>query len=238
MIKSAQKTKRELGFTLIELLTAVAVLLIMTSLVTVNLAGFRVDRNLTIAQTELVTNIRKAQNYTLSARQVSGNQSGQFFILKFDYASSTQYQLQALYNITATPTLPTLVRNVETYNFPKGVQLSSTSPVTIYRDPSYGPTTQSGTCALVAFKAPFARVYLNGYIASKPTSGCTDNGGINDDYANLMNFVVNVTNNNTSTDSYAVITITDTTGLKSKKVLIRGVTGVVCPTQDGVSCSN
>jgi prepilin-type N-terminal cleavage/methylation domain-containing protein len=216
------------GFTLIELLVAVSILAILAGLVMVNFAGLRTDRNLNIAQNELVTNLRNAQSYTLSSKLVSGNQSGQFFILKFDAAKPGQYGLQAVYNIFATPTLPTLVDNIETYRLPAGIQVAA-APLTIYRSPY---TVQTPACGLVAFKAPFARVYLN--------SGCNFNNfnGSGDDYNSLLQYVVNTENSHTSADSYAVIQVTDTKSNKSRYVLVRGVTGVICPAAYDVPTSS
>jgi len=229
-------TRFSRAFTVIELLVAITVIGILLSVVAFNFSGFRIDRNLSIAQNELETNLRKAQSYTLSARVVSGIQSGQFFILKIDSQNPTQYQLQAIYNITATPTPPTLV-DVESYQLPLGVQFASTSPVTVYRNVL--PNVQTGACALVGFKSPYARAYFNGYVSDiSSNTGCTFNNFMGDDYLTILNYVANVDNYRTSTDSYAVIQLTDSTGTKVKKVLIRGVTGVICSTQDGVTCSN
>ncbi|MDE2312088.1 MAG: prepilin-type N-terminal cleavage/methylation domain-containing protein [Patescibacteria group bacterium] len=219
--------KQSDGFTLIELIVALSILGILVGLVTVNFGGLRIDRNLTIAQNELVTNLRKVQAYTLSSRVVGADQPGQFYILKFDSANPTHYVLQTMYNITATPTPPTLVPSAETYVLPPGVQVSST-PVTIYR--SKLPTTQTTACSLVAFKTPFAKVYLN--------SGCNFvNFNSGDDYQGLINYVTNVDNIDASTDSTAIINLTDNTGKYSRQVMVRGATGIICPTTDGVNCS-
>lgn len=220
------------GFTLIELMVAVSILMVMVGLVAVNFNSFKVERNMKIAQNELITNLRKAQAYTLSARVVPGGQSGQFFILKFDGQNPAAYSLQAMYNIFATPTPPTLV-TVEDYKLPDGVKFSSSSALTIYRD--VFPATVAVPCGLVAYKAPFGKVYLN--------AGCNTTSpafGSDDDYASLMNYVVNVAgaDSHTSTDSSAVIKLTDDTGKREKKVLIRGVTGLICPTVDETNCSN
>lgn len=235
LLQTAQpRVAPNFGFTLIELIVVLAIMGVMLGLITVNFAATRADRNLTLAQNELVTNLRKAQSYTLSSRMVAGNQSGQYFIDVFDSGNPTQYSLQSIYNIFATSTTPTML-TVETYQLPAGVFLASPTPVTIYR--SVIPLTQTGPCAMVAFKTPFARIYLNGFI-SYPNTGCRFNNFINDDYINLLNFVINVPNYTTSSDSYAVITLTDSSQTKTRKVMVRGVTGVICPTQDGISCSN
>lgn len=223
------------GFTVIELLIAITILGLLLSVVAFNFSGLSIDRNLSIAQNELITNLRKAQAYTLSSRTVAQNQSGQFFIIKIDASNPTQYKLQALYNINATPTLPQLV-DVESFNLPGGVKFGS-SPVTINRNVT--PLIQTGACSLIAFKAPYARVYLNGFVSdASANTGCTKNDLVTDDYAKLMQYVTNSDNYRTSTDSSAVIQLSDNSGQKIKKVLIRGVTGLICATQDGVNCSN
>ncbi len=224
--------KNGVGFTIIELLVVISIMAVMLLLFTVNLPGQRVDRNLNIAQNELVTNLRKAQSYTLSARQLPNGQYGEFFLLKFDGATAQSrqvYTLQAIYNASATPTPPGLV-SVESYTLPPGVQVSST-PVTITMEDSTVPHVQAAGCSLLGFSAPFAQVYFN--------AGCVSNNfQSGDDYANILNYVVNTSGYNTTTDSYAVITLADSSGLNIRQVMVRGVSGIICPTKDGVSCSN
>lgn len=228
----SSKPKTRLGFTLIELLIACAIIAVLASLVTINLPGFRVDRNLNIAQNELVTNLRKAQSYTLSAHEVAPGQSGQFFILKFDGSVSGQnsYTLQALYNIGSSPASKV---DVETYQLPPGIRVSST-PVTIFVPSPTQPPIQATVCSLVSFKSPFARVYLNAgcNVSSPPFQPLTD------DYQNLINFVTNTNNYHTTSDSYAIITLLDATGAKSRQVMIRGVSGVICPAVYNTSTSS
>ncbi len=208
----------------------ISILGIMSIMVTVNLPGLRVDRNLNIAQNELVTNLRRAQSYTLSSHVVPGGQSPQFFILKFDAGSQQsrqKYTLQAMYNVTSSPVLV----DVENYIMPPGIQVSST-PIRIYAPAGITPSVQAPACGLLAFGSPFAKVYLN--------AGCNISNfqPLVDDYANIINYVTNVNNYHTTTDSYAVITLTDAGGTKFRQVMVRGVSGVICPTKDGATCSN
>ncbi len=229
------------GFTLIELLVVLGIMAIMASLFLANFAGTRDDRNLLLAQSQLVTNIRSAQSYTLSARQIATNQNGQFFVLKFDNLSPFQYSLGALYNITATPTL---VSNFETYQLPPGVRLSASNPVTIYRPTGITPPTTTPSCALLGFKAPYAKIYMNGDFSGDVTGDAngschfTSPSLATDDYGHILQYVTNVANYPVTTDSSMVITLTNADGTKFRKVMVRGVTGVVCPTQDNSTCSS
>jgi hypothetical protein len=135
--------------------------------------------------------------------------------------------LQAMYNIFATPTPPTLVE-LETINLPQGIQMDAPQPVRVVRN--FFPTNQIYSCALLAFKTPFARTYMN--------TGCNSSSfDSNDDYQKIINYATNSSGYPTSTDSYMVITLRNPEGTKNRKVLIRGVTGVICPTLDGVTCS-
>lgn len=229
--------ERELGFTLIELMVVVTIMLILTSLVVVNFAGLRVDRNLDIAQNELMTNLRRAQSYTLAGRIVTAGQSGQYYILKFDGrgAAATQYTLQVIYNAGSDPSGATLMPAYETYQLPQGIIVSST-PVTILGR-KYSPIPQTGPCSLVVFKAPFGDILFNGQAGVN--SGCDYAGFASDDYASVLNFAVNAPNYPTSKDSYAIVHLVSSDNpSKTRDVMIRGVTGVICATKDDVNCSN
>lgn len=229
------------GFTLIELLVVISIMAIMVSLFTINLKGSGIDRGLTIAQNELVTNLRKAQSYTLSSREAAPGRSGQFFILKFDASTPTKYVLQAMYGISATPTPPTLVDSMESYQLPAGVQLALI-PLTIYRPPNIFPASTPVSCGLIAFKGPYAKVYLNGNLDGNCHSTTPHFVSNYDDYENILEFVANTSNYSTTVDSSAVIKLTDSSGTKARYVMVRGASGLICPAQspDNVnwSCSN
>src|SRR5438105_10754499 len=110
-------SKRQSGFTLIELLVVIFIMGLLAGLLTLNLAGQRVARNIQIAQNQLVSNIRKIQGYTLSSRNVSQNQPAEYYVMKFDLANPYQYTIQAIYNVGSSPTLA----NVEVIKFPTDI---------------------------------------------------------------------------------------------------------------------
>ena len=130
----------EQGFTLIELIVVVAILGIVLGLVTVNIAGQRNARNLNIAQNELISNIRKIQSYTLSARNVFGNQPASYYVMKFDLANPTQYTIQSMYDVTVSPK----IRDIETINLPKGITFSGINPIQIKDRKDPNPQNQIG----------------------------------------------------------------------------------------------
>src|SRR5258708_17162994 len=137
---------RASGFTVIELLVVIAVIGTLLGVFAINLNSGRANRNLKIAQSNLVTDLRKIQSYTLSSRTIYGlGQPAQYYIMQLNLASSTQYTMQAMYNVTSSPQL----QDIETIKFPQGVSFSSTNPIKINGTPI---TTQ---CALVAFKLPY-----------------------------------------------------------------------------------
>lgn len=217
-----------IGFTVIELLVVIAIMAIIVGLVIIDFAGQKPGRDLRIAQNELVTNIRKAQSYSLFSKNVNNVKPAQYYLLKFSAAMPDRYYIQAITDATSAPKL----NSMETVLLPKNIIFSQTSPFVIDRpagltDPSVPPT-----CVLVAFKAPFGRAYVN--------DGCNiTNPGFQsgDDYKKILDFVQNINGLSVSADTDLVITFNFKDGTQSKKVLIKGVTGLVCPTVDGTTCS-
>jgi prepilin-type N-terminal cleavage/methylation domain-containing protein len=226
------------GFTLIELMVVVAIMVLLVSSLVINLAGQRAPRDLKIAQSQLVSNIRLAQSYTLSSRLLPSGQNAQFYLLKFDLQNPTQYTIQAVYNASVSPQLT----DVQTIQLPANIRLAAISPIAIDRfpatdayDPSYPPTDANrylqkpgaNGCALIAFAMPFAKVIFNG--------GCTQTNWDqnSDDYAKIVNFQANTpcvtvgspTPCTASTDSIMTITLTDSANSLSKTVTVNAITG-------------
>ncbi len=212
------------GFTLIELLVSISIMVIISTLIIVNLAGLRAGQKLKIAENELVTNLRKVQNYTLTSRVVGGNQAVQYYIIKFDLSNPYQYVIQAMYDVSSSPKLND---NIETIYLPSGIRFSSASPVIITRPVSpfsQTPDPVSG-CVLIAYKLPFAQTLLS--------NGCKRNNfadASTDDYKNILNFVGNVTGlpgNTVSADSRIDIKLSDEKGTITKTVTVQGVSGLI-----------
>ncbi len=203
------------GFTLIELLVVISMMGILASIIIANYAGQRSGRDLRIAANQLVTNIRKAQSYALSSRTLNGSIPVQYYILRFDAASNTQYSIQGMYNVKTTPPM---LQNAETISLPTGITISK---ITV-------KGTQTA-CALVAFQLPYAKILNNTACTGAPP---TVNSG--DDYQKFINFITNNSATTVTTDFIVVITLQGSSG--TSKVLINGLTGVVCPTSDDVTC--
>ena len=209
---------RSRAFTLIELLVVLSIMAIIGGAVIANYAGQRTSRNLRIAQDELVTNIRKAQSYSLSSRQIPGGITAQYYILKFNTASSSKYVLEGMYNVKNPPAQ---VQDIETINLPQNIVIGSV-------------TVNGGSplnCILLAYQLPFATILVNSS-CNGTEPGLVTTG---DDYNKISNFIVNNGATVTS-DSKIVITLKDKNGALSNKTLINGTTGVICPTSDGLTC--
>ncbi len=222
------------GFTLIELMVVVSVMVILAAVMTINLTGQRTPRNIKIAQNELVTNIRKVQSYTLSARNLSAGQSVQYYLIKFDLSKPNQYTIQAVFDRDIAPKL----KDVETVTFPSNIQLAGVNPISVAR--SKDPTTQnisgSGACALVAFVAPFAKIIFNDGCSPINSSASPILLNLTDDYyQKIINFQTNTACAlpanppicTASTDSIMTITLTDTANSTSKTVIVNAITGSV-----------
>jgi prepilin-type N-terminal cleavage/methylation domain-containing protein len=246
-VKCQRLNVSQKGFTLVELLVVIAIMAVLATIMVINLTGQRLKRDVTIAQNQLVSNIRQAQSNTLSARQLSPGQSVLYYLLKFNLASSSQYTIEAIYNGASGPQL----QDVQTITLPPNIVIGSTSmatyPITITRNiPTYQTAVQniSGNgCALVAFAAPYAKVLFdnscnistpNTCNITSPPNICTDPNA-NDDYGKVIDFVSNTactaSNNpigcNVSSDSVMAITLTDTYHTVSKTVSINGITGTI-----------
>lgn len=218
------------GFTLIELMVTLTITAFLFSGLIVNINGQRAPRDIKIAQNELVSNLRKAESYTLSARNLPSGQPAQYYVVRFSLANPTEYVIQAISNVSSSPQL----QDVETIKLPINVKITA---LTVTQR-LLAPATQNSTaCALVAFVAPYGKVLFN--------DGCSPSSFTSpyvilpsDDYQKLVNFQTNVQciNNLTpppnsctaSTDSIFTITLTSSAqaGLQ-KQVIVNGVTGGV-----------
>jgi prepilin-type N-terminal cleavage/methylation domain-containing protein len=222
-------SKYQKGFTVIELLVVISIMGIMVGLLLINFGNERSARNLRIAQNELVSNIRKAQGYALSSRSLNGGMPAQFYILKFDASSlaeSTEYEIQAVYDyFTATPKLEI----IETVKLPGGVRIGpvtgNQSTTGLYLERPIAPTSQYPTCALIAFRLPFANVITSG---SCTFANFSSNSIDNDAYRKIVDFIANSSaEGEVSLDSNLTIRLIDDAGGQPRAVEIRGVSGKV-----------
>jgi type II secretion system protein H len=206
-----QITKKQSGFTIMELIVVLAIMGIILGLVTASLVSQRGNRSLNISQSELATNIRKMQSYTLSSRTLPNGQAVQYYLVKFNTATPDRYTLQAIYNVTSSPVL----YDLETVKFPQGVKFISANPITIN-----GTAITTG-CALLAFRLPYAKVIMN--------DGCNVNGWDpeTDDYKKVINFTLNFAGSATLSDTNMVINFSYLQNPLIKTITIKGLTGTI-----------
>lgn len=243
MLNKKNQKKSNQGFTLIEIMAVLVIMVLLATAMVINLAGQRSARDIKIAQNQLVSNIRQAQGYTLSARTLPGGESVQYYVLKFDLSTPTQYTLEAIYNIGSNPQL----KDIQTINLPLNIKIAtitpSSYPIAIDRSPASdavnqyisSPYLQTPTCALIAFAAPFGKVIFNGGCTPATPGSMPYTILSSDDYNKIINFQTNVPCNSSgnppacsaSTDSLMTITLSDTGKTVSKTVTVNAITGSV-----------
>lgn len=212
--------KNGAGFTLIELMVVITIMGLILSVFVANISGQQSARNSKIAQSLLVTNLRKIQSYTLSSRNVFPNVPAQYYLMKIELSSSTQYTIQAIYDVSVSPKL----KDVEIIKLPNLIKFASstaTSPFFIDRVPlgASGNDQAPSSCVLIAFRAPFGKAILN--------NGCTFSNFVNDDYAKIKDFVSNDDSLTSSTDSILTIGLMETKNNTSKYVRVNAVNGSI-----------
>ncbi len=232
-IKMRIKHNLTSGFTLIELIIVVSIMVVLTTAMVLNLNQQRAMRDLKIAQSQLVSSIRKVQSYTLSARALPNGQHPQYYLIKFDLASPNQYTIQGMYNISSSPQY---LVDVETVKLPISVRIASSNPLRILR--SNNPTIQSpSSCSLLAFALPFAKTFLTDNCIMSGIAGNPRQVGSSastDDYKKIIDFVKNndcvgnlPATCTVSVDSTITITLSSVDGSITKTVTVNGVTGAV-----------
>lgn len=223
--------KSNQGFTLMELIVVVAIMSVLAGAMVLNLAGQRSNRDLKLAQSQLVSNLRKIQSYTLSSRLLPSGQTAQYYAMKFNTSTPDRYTIQAMSNISSSPQR---LQDLETIKLPVNIIISQ---VVISSRPN-SPTTQylTNSCGLAVFSAPFGKIFFNdGCLVSDPNNLQTG-----DDYKKIIDFVSNIacvsvpppsyspTVCSVSTDSIMTITLADKLKLSSTKtVTVNGITGAV-----------
>lgn len=218
--------KAELGFTLIELMVVLAIMTVVLGLVIIDFSRQRPVRDMQIAQNELVTNIRKVQSYSLFSRNVGNLKPAQYYLVKFSSATPDRYFIQAITDVSVAPKLNLM----ETVMLPRNVIFASSNPFVIDRPtPIIDPATPP-SCVLLAFKSPYGKTYVN--------DGCTQNNfQTGDDYKKIIDHISNINNESVTVDTDLVINFAFKNGGSGRKVIVKGVIGLVCPTVDGTTCS-
>ncbi len=230
MSKAKQENRYDAGFTLMELMVVLTISALLFAAVIVNINGQRAPRDLKIAQNEMVSNIRKAESYTLSSRNLPSGSPVQYYLVKFDLAQPKQYTIQALFDVSSTPKL----QDVETIKLPINVKISGIA----ISQRSLAPATQTvSSCALAAFVAPYGKVIFNDGCVPSAAASAPYIVQSTDDYQKFLNFQSNVQCGNNvapppasctaSTDSIFTITLTNSANNSQKHVIINGITGAV-----------
>ncbi len=204
--------------------------LLFTALI-ININGQRAPRDIKIAQNELVSNIRKAESYTLSSRNLPSGEPVQYYVMKFDLNKPTQYIIQGIFNVNTSPQ----IQDIETIKLPVNVKITAISISGRLQSPATQTISSVNGCAMVAFVAPYGKVLFNNGCSpiTLPSNPYTLVAG--DDYQKFVNFQTNVacvfeTPPNpaacsASTDSFMTITLTNVAkaGLQ-KQIIINSIT--------------
>jgi prepilin-type N-terminal cleavage/methylation domain-containing protein len=246
-----QNSKFRQGFTLVELMSVVVIMVILVTAVVINLASQRESRDIIIAENLLVSNIRMAQSYTLSARTLPNGQSPQYYALKFDMTRPTQYTIEAIFNVNSSPQM----MDIQTVQLPNNIRFAAVNfpvfPIIIDRSAANDgyPTSTTATltndgflqpvgangCALIAFAAPFGKTIFNGGCSPTSPGSFPYTLQPTDDYQKIVNFRNNTgcdLNTNppsctASTDSQMTITLTNASNTLSKRIKVNAVSGIV-----------
>lgn len=206
-----------------ELLVVILIMGMISGLIISDYAGRRASRDLRLAQSLLVTNMRKIQSYSLSARNAYGSTPAQYYVLRFDSASSTEYRLQAI--VDANVGTPKAV-DVEIVNFPRGVRLAATNPIVVNR--VVGASSVSPACAIAAYRLPYSRTYVSeGCSVGVQQADRSYPLGSGDDYRKVVDFVSNTVGGTVSVDADITVNLTDETGTLHRSVTLAGATGVI-----------
>lgn len=139
------------GFTVVELLVVFVIIVLLSSLLIINWNKQTPNRSLTIAQNELVTNLKKVQSYAISSRNITTNNLPVKFYAVYFEKGQNQYSVYAIdsdYNISSA---------LETIKLPAGINfngfaLTSTS----------GGLDEIPDCTYVIFSAVYGKVYFDG----------------------------------------------------------------------------
>jgi type II secretory pathway pseudopilin PulG len=221
-IYRGEKSQSLTGFTVVELLVVLSIMVLMVGALILDFYRHRNVRDLKIAQNELITNLRKVQSSALFSTDVGSNNAAQYQIIKFSNATPNEYQMQGIADATIAPQL----FNLETIKLPKGVNIVAknlTGPI--------WPLPVPSDCTLLAFKSPYGKIYLN--------NGCTTTSpafSVGDSYKKILDHVSNNPSQTVSTDADLVIQLSKVNSALTNYVIIKGVTGLICPSTDGVVC--
>lgn len=232
-----KRIRLQSGFTLMELMVVLTISALLFTGLIINVNGQRAPRDIKIAQSQLVSNIRKAESYTLSSRNMPSGQPAQYYVVKFDLANPTKYTIQGIFNVNTAPQ----VQDVETIQLPVNVKISAISISGRLQSPANQTINSLTGCALVAFVAPYGKVLFNSGCSpvTFPSNPYTIVASPSpDDYSKLVTFQTNVAcafeippnpaSCSASTDSVMTITLTNSANASLQNhVIINSITGGV-----------
>jgi len=138
---------KQKGFTLIELMVSVAIILILTSVVIAQFGPLSKSRNLKHSRDNMISDIRKVQSFSLSAKNVSGTTPSSAYGIILDTASANTYRLIAEDN--ANPVNRT---TLETIKLPENTYIKT---ISVKKSDGTIINTNSLT---IFFKVPYGRV--------------------------------------------------------------------------------
>jgi len=202
-LRRASNLRPQAGFTIIELLVVIFMMSIIATLFVANYAGTRGPRNLRIAQNQLISNLRKVQSYTLSARNSPNGLPARFYVVKFSTLSPESYTIQVIDNST-----PSSIIDTETVSLPQGITLAVSSPLLV--EQPIGQTPSSSSCVQVGFLLPFSRTYMS------KTCGL---GSVADSPAEL----------DVLKNSLLTVALVDSASNTTRRVQVNAVTGAITP---------
>jgi competence protein ComGC len=148
MEQNRLKQKLQQGFTVVELMIVFTIMITVFVVVLVQFGQQRIARSTILGQNEMVTHIKKVQNYVLSSRNISTANPAAFYMLYFQKNTSS-YQIRG---VTKTNQY---FGNIETIQLADGVMVSNII-VTNRRGMQSTPD-----CIQVIYAAPFGTMYVD-----------------------------------------------------------------------------
>lgn len=140
----------EQGFTVTELLVVFLIMVLMASLAIISWNKQTPTRNLTLAQNELVTNIRKVQSYAVSTKNLEGLSSANFYVMRFE-VSSSQYEI---FGVDSNGNVSAVL---ETVNLPSSIVFSEINSVNQVDGSITNPT-----CIFLIFNVIYGKSFIGG----------------------------------------------------------------------------
>ena len=191
------------GFTLIEMMVVISIMALISTALVIAYGRQGGVRGLKIGQSEMVTNIRKAQSYTLSGRGFAtkaGTIAPKYYALRFE-GGTNRYILQGIDVENES------IVDLESYSLPSEISIQSVSVM----QGSGKPVDVKNVS--VVYSSPYGKMYAY----SSAIDGCE---------SELVNVVKNPGCLLSTADRAVQITLTDKQGT-TKTVTLYGVSGSV-----------